>query len=69
MATTDPISREMKTVAIAIFGEKLEHKTPDAGVAIENVAAAVASLVWPEDEGIRRRFIGLCLNDVEMQKA
>jgi len=67
MNVKDPISREMKTVAVAIYGEKLEHKTTDADVAIENVATAVAALVWPEDEGLRRRFIAMCLSEVTIE--
>ncbi len=71
--TVDPISKELKAVATAIFGEKLVHKTPDALVGIENVAAAIASTLWPdgpsraEHESLRRRFIGMCLNEVQLE--
>lgn len=64
----DVISREMKLVAIAVFGEKLSHKMPDAQVAIDNVAAAIAGGLWPDDEVTRRRFIGMCLNEVKIEE-
>jgi hypothetical protein len=67
---TDPISSELKTVAIAIFGEKLAHRTGDGQVAVENVAGAIASQLWPdqsdEHKALRARFIRMCLNDVVM---
>jgi hypothetical protein len=63
---SDPISRDLKTVAIAVFGEKMAAKTVAANVATENIAGAIAAAFWPGDDdqqrALRRRFVDMCVN-------
>lgn len=68
-AQADPISHEMKLVAVGIFAEHLAVTTTDAHVALENVAGQIAEAVWPgwEHADIRRRFHGMCFNDVVIE--
>lgn len=69
-AKPDPISHELKIVASAVFGEKLAAKTVAAGIAAENIASAIASAMWPADDQreLRHRFIGMCLDEVEIAR-
>ena len=68
---SDPISQEMKNVAVAIFGEKLNTTTVDGRVAIDNVAAAVAATLYPDtrqqdNSRLRNRFMNMCSSEPEI---
>ncbi|TMR89493.1 hypothetical protein [Nonomuraea basaltis] len=76
--STDPISHEMKLVAVAINGEHQSAITRDDLVAIntlQEVAVAVAAVVFPptrersveEAQQLKARFVGMCLVTVTIE--
>ena len=64
----DPISREMKNVAIALFGVRLTVTTDDGMTAVGEAVTAIGDAFWPDNEELRNRWVRMCLNTAEIQQ-